>query len=392
MAVAAAGLFAWAKHRHRLAATVTCMFSAGWLGGALAGRFLFPLSLRGFWALGLLVAGGGFICAWLLIRSQTRKLGPFILATLPCLFAGAFSVWAQLPPTASTRPLEIAVPKPKSMFARVKFATIGLSGGSHYDPRKAELIWQQDNVQIRCAPRLRFDRISPDKFWALLAPLHRATQGLISLAVNKAGEYRFSYSDHSTVTIAPDSTDGSIQCTSWSTIATDTYTHLNSYSVLRVEGHQSLALGFSPCPDARIDVLPADYPTGRPARFAYLSAEAEFKVVEATSGEKGPFHALATGPLRRGEPLSIFFYDNGQLLATITLEDWTQQLSTELSPTAGWGVPQNAIEFQRSGNSQEASIAIHITLAATSVGRGYETVGHRVGTYRNRLTFHPEPQ
>lgn len=85
------------------------------------------------------------------------------------------------------------------------------------------------------------------------------------------------------------------------------------------------------------------------------------------------------------------FFENEQLLATLTLDDWTQQLSTDLSPTAGWGVPMNAIEFRRSDDSKSSPIEIFVTLAATSVGRGWETVGHRAGTYRNRFSFQLEP-
>ena len=46
---------------------------------------------------------------------------------------------------------------------------------------------------------------------------------------------------------------------------------------------------FSPSPDEIIDVLQADYPFGRPARFAFLDDAGQFHVCEASSGEKGPF-------------------------------------------------------------------------------------------------------
>jgi hypothetical protein len=47
----------------------------------------------------------------------------------------------------------------------------------------------------------------------------------------------------------------------------------------------------------------------------------------------------------------------------------------------------NAIEFQRLYDSPSAPGGIWITLAGTSVGRGWETVGHRAGIYRNGLIF-----
>ena len=71
-------------------------------------------------------------------------------------------------------------------------------------------------------------------------------------------------------------------------------------------------------------------------------------MVQATSGEKGLFHPLASGRLDRGQPLTITILDRDQPVASLTLLDWSSQASTELSPTAGWGLPQNAIEFSLS--------------------------------------------
>jgi hypothetical protein len=165
----------------------------------------------------------------------------------------------------------------------------------------------------------------------------------------------------------------------------DTFSHLNSYCVLEVSGHSQLALSFSPCPDVLIDAVDSDYPVGCPARFACLDEIGSFRVVEATSGEKGPFHPLASGHLDRVAPLTIWIHDQRRLAATVTLDDWSSQVSTDLSPTAGWGVPMNAIEFQRIGAPESSPVMIWITLAATSVGRGWDAVGHRAGTYRNRI-------
>ena len=77
------------------------------------------------------------------------------------------------------------------------------------------------------------------------------------------------------------------------------YSHLNSFCDVEVRGHGQLSLEFSPCPGVPVEVRPFDYPVGRPARFAFLEADGTFRVVEATSGEKGPFHTLASGRLGR---------------------------------------------------------------------------------------------
>jgi hypothetical protein len=134
-----------------------------------------------------------------------------------------------------------------------------------------------------------------------------------------------------------------------------------------------------------------DYPFGRPARFAYVDEARRFRVVEASSGEKGPFRVLAEGRLEPADPLEIRLYDDDRPIARIRLLDWSAQASTRLSPTAGWGVPENAIEFSLSGNEPTSPASLFITLAGTSVGRGWDSVGHAAGKYRNRITIDPNP-
>lgn len=170
-----------------------------------------------------------------------------------------------------------------------------------------------------------------------------------------------------------------------SEVESATYSHLNTYCEIFLVGHARLSLAFSPCPAHPVDVLMSDYPVGRPARSAYLDAAGVFHVVEATSGEKGPFHELASGKLDRTQTIEITFLDAGVPVASIALADWAAQCSTDLSPTAGWGLPQNAIEFALTGESPRAAACLFISLASTSVGRGFDTVGHAPGAYRNRM-------
>ncbi len=120
------------------------------------------------------------------------------------------------------------------------------------------------------------------------------------------GLHVFHYHDGATIELPEPTADGSIEVTAQTPVERDTFSHLNSFCVLDVVGHKKLSLTFSPCQNTSIDVLPADYPTGRPARFAYLDESETFSVVEATSGEKGPFRLLASGPLRRGETIADF--------------------------------------------------------------------------------------
>ena len=118
-------------------------------------------------------------------------------------------------------------------------------------------------------------------------------------------------------------------------------------------------------------------------------------MAQASNGEKGPFQILASGPLGPEQSLSVVLYDQDRPAGRISLFDWASQCDTELSPTAGWGVPVNAIEFSLSGDSSSSPASIFVTLAGTSVGRGWDCVGHAAGTYRNRIkiemTASPKP-
>lgn len=48
-------------------------------------------------------------------------------------------------------------------------------------------------------------------------------------------------------------------------------------------------------------------------------------------------------------------------------------------------MPQNAILLMREGNDPDGAMIVHIALAATGIGRGWDTVGLAAGTYRNRM-------
>jgi hypothetical protein len=136
-----------------------------------------------------------------------------------------------------------------------------------------------------------------------------------------------------------------------------------------------------------VEVTNFDYPFGRPMRLAYVDANETFHVVEASSGEKGPFRELGRGDLPRLLPLTLTLHDDGLPICRITLSDWAYQAGTALSPTAGWGLPVNSIEFSLSGDDPASAASIWFTLAGTGVGRGWDSVGHTAGTYRNRISI-----
>lgn len=385
--VAVIGLCGLAKKSTHWVASVALLFSSGWIGGCLAARVFFPTSLRGIWALGMLLALLATSSSVLALRERPRIVALAIIPALSCLLTGAFSMWAQVPQLPSTRPFDSAVPLVDSSPASNTPATLPIGGFSSFNPRSSELIVQSDDLSIRCYPRLQFDRVSPDRFWSLLAPRNQTNRRLLAHETANSGILLFAYHDQSIVELMIDEPTQAVQCVAWRTLTADTYSHLNSFAVFVVDGHQELTLEFSPCEGQQIEVLTSDYPVGRPARIAFLDEHEEFRIVEASCGEKGPFSSLATGQLKRGKPLSIALYDEKKLAVTIQLDDWSRQVSTDLSPSAGWGLPMNAIEFRRTGESSDSPVEIFVTLAATWVGRGWETVGHRAGVYRNRLHF-----
>jgi hypothetical protein len=195
------------------------------------------------------------------------------------------------------------------------------------------------------------------------------------------------YGEVMSVTYHPESSMTHVEA--WAKLDEPVYSHLNTFSELMITGHERLFLSFSPCPDVRVEALPADYPTGRPAQLAYVDADGMFRVVRAKSGEKGPFAELGRGVLDASDPVTITLFDGDRPACRITFATWAGQVSTDLSPTAGWGLPQNSIEFQRQGETTSSPVSIWLTLAGTSVGRGWDTVGHGAGVFLNEVLIEP---
>lgn len=340
--------------------------------------FLAPMGFAAVLAAAHLATFGrkipGFTSGW---WSIGLRLGAIAFGTLTAA--------ACLPRAAATRPA--SGPRPivalgcEDVDARLApDAFVQLGEGS--------TSFKAGRLGLTIQPLLRFLERSPDGRPTVLVP-RGFREGhdprLIGSAATSRGldlRYR-SEVDASLQVQAPD--EHSIRLESATNLPNLVWSHLNSFCDVDVSGHRRLSLSFSPCPEARIEVLPTDYPFGRPLRFAYLDSTGRLRVVEATSGEKGPFRELASGPLARGESLAITFHDEGRAVARLDLEDWSSQLDTQLSPTAGWLAPVNAIEFFLAGDEPSSTASIYVTLAGTSVGRGWECVGHRAGTYRNRI-------
>lgn len=100
----------------------------------------------------------------------------------------------------------------------------------------------------------------------------------------------------------------------------------------------------------------------------------------------------AVGRLDPAEPLVITFYEGGRPACRIVSEDRAAQAGRDLSSTAGWGLPVNAIEFELIDGYDDNRAVVFMTLAGTSVGCGFDSVGHAEGIYRNKMQIKIIPE
>jgi hypothetical protein len=395
-----AALVALRSHRTPALRWLLPLWPSAWAAAAVAGRVFFPVSLARFW---LLPLGASAAMALAALQPWRRARGwSWVFELVLCFcagLAGAALVGAQRPPSSATRPLNTALADLPSMTAGMGSSA---SGGMFLD-RKVMVQGSDGSISVRLGtlsisvqPLLTFLNGSVDGCWTIFAdPLDRAGAEPRLLSSRRAGDrsfvalYEFRRQGSTSLRVEAAPQPGTITIVATSRLDRLMYSHLNSFCDCEIRGHRRLSLEFSPCPGVAIDVRPFDYPFGRPARFAFLDAKQMFRIVEATSGEKGPFRILAQGPLGREQELTITLCDEGRALGRIVLGDWSAQADTTLSPTAGWGVPANAIEFSLSAAAPSSPASIFVTLAATSVGRGWDCVGHRPGTYRNRIRLEP---
>jgi hypothetical protein len=394
----------WALHRENPGPlrVLLAAWPAAWAGMALALRLAFPVTMAGLWLVpfGIAVAMGlAAIRPWRTGASERRRLGGLAATIGGSALAGAALAAALRPPAADTHPLNLAIADGEpfhSSNGRIQPGSVRLDPGVMIQTSDASLMARLEPLTILVQPHLRFLSRSPDGSPVALVP-----------AGDRAGpEPRFRDGRHvgdrscwlayqspgqgpATLRAAFEPESGATVLEAASRLDRPVYSHLNRFCDVEVRGHRRLALEFSPCPGAPIEVRHFGYPAGRPARFAFVSADRTFRVAEAARGEKGPFRTLARGRLDPGQSFSITFQDEGRPIARLSLEDFAAQADTTLSPTAGWGVPVNAIEFSLADDSPTSPASIFVTLAGTSIGRGWDCVGHRAGTYRNRIRLEP---
>ena len=385
------GLWSQARGREQVKRLCLGLLGSAAVGGAIAALLIFPDLIHSLFFFGLVLGSCELLMAFFagLERPSPKATVLIMAAAIPY---GAFLPWGLRAEAPTTRPLGESCPwdgvvTPTPFDARTETSPRLADRGrvSAYD---GSTVLNFGPIRLELEPLLTFQSTSPSGGWTALSQVNHDRSpefGRMTGAARRnedggVAHYFFGPRDRLRVLDR-----GPIELTTYATLVKPIYSHLNSFCVVRVTGYRQLQLEFSPCGEMRFEPKPADYPTGRPARFAYCDAERKFHVVEATSGEKGPFKSLGEGRLESDAPLTIGFIDAGVRIATIRFDDWSRQLSTAVSPTAGWGVAVNAIEFQEYQGSDGNAVNIWMTLAGTSVGRGWDTVGHTAGTYRNRI-------
>jgi hypothetical protein len=373
---------------------------AAWLATAIAGRLVFPITFAWIWLvpLGVSVAMAASLTG--IARHATpRPTGAILSVACVSIALGCAAVLNERPLPPGTQPRSTDLPgveQPVAGSLSVTPPTIDLGSETRVYTSDGSLNVRLAPLTLTVTPLLRFLSRSADGCWTILTrpdaregpePRVRGARRLNdqTWVVN----YDFPGQGPATLHFAHDPQRKTISIDAATRLDRPVFSHLNSFCDIEVRGHRRLALQFSPCGGKRIDVLRFDYPFGRPARFAYVDEARRFRVVEASSGEKGPFRTLAEGQLERSSSLAITLCDEDRAIGRLTLLDWSAQVSTQLSPTAGWGVPENAIEFSLSGDEPTSPASLFITLAATSVGRGWDCVGHAAGMYRNRIAIEP---
>ena len=369
--------------------------AGGWLVAIATGGTLYPASMPASrLAAPAVVALALVTLAW---WSKER-----VVVSAVALVAGgalgALEVFAQRAAEPSTRPAG-------GTLAEVQGEAVS------DDAATGQIVVPCGKGKIRVNPMLTFQSRSPDRTWVLLAPAQDLRkQRALTHYTKTANGLRASYTDdgESTLVVTKDKS-GAVDIEALTRLSAPVYAHLDTWTTIHLSFDATVSFG--PTGPTRFSFEPADYPTGRPMQLAYLGEDLAFHVVRARDAEKGPFAEVATGHLTRDEALTIEIRPRGDKEdekeetpkpkgkgkskgkdkkdqdpdrdrgCRLVFKDWSAQLSTEPSPTAGSGLPQNSIQFFARDNESLVVLA----LAETGPGRGYDSVGHAAGTYRNRL-------
>lgn len=386
-----AALIAALQKKRGVTRLVLVALGAMWIGVAIALPVIFPRSFLKPAPVALVIGGMALLASSSGgMRVPLRRALAVMVAVIAAA-CGAVLPLTQRAPQASTIPFSGPFDLDELPKVLQHGRTVRLSPSLSVHADDGSFMLQRGRIMLEVNPVLTFVSRSPDRCWTSLAA-SEARAGPMRLLVGERAlgddgiELGFHDDDVSRVAIRRGSEPGGAIVESVSRLPAPVFSHLNSFSRFSIAGGENLAIEFSPCPGKRIDIVYGDYPVGLPARSAYLDASGMFRIVQARNAEKGPFTELASGPLDRSQPLTMMLYTSGEPAAKIVLMDWSAQVSTALSPSAGWAHAVNAIEFSLDSSSTRSPATIFVTLAATSMGRGWDSVGHAAGVYHNRMT------
>ena len=319
---------------------------AGWAGGCIVLRILFPITMAGIWLVSVAIAATMAMAAVRPWRGPGAGMGWGLLLAIGSALAGAGAAATLRPPTPATHPRDIPL-APIELLSDTANHTP--SGSVRFEPNAmvqtsdGSLIARMAPLTISVQPLLTFLNQSPDG-----CPTVLVRAGIVKAPSPGSATAGDLMSDRASCSTSSEDKarrrcasnagpePGRIALEAATRLDRPIDSHLNSFCDVEVRGHRRLFLEFSPCPGARIEVRPFDYPFGRPARFAFVEADRTFRVVEASNSEKGPFHTLARGQLEPEQALTITFHDEERAVARLSLDDYAAQADTTLSPTAGW--------------------------------------------------------
>jgi hypothetical protein len=334
--------------------------------GGLTGRLVFPAAEAFFFA-GPFTLGALWLFTTLRAARTLDRRDRLLALGLACLGSplGVVQATARLPEPAGTTPSLTALPEEDPNRPELPSLVSLDADGS--------LSMPCGSARLSLAPVLRFDDASLDGFW----PLRRTpvVEKLVE-APRLTGAQRRA---HVRVTAV----DGGVELEAATAVSREVAAHLSRFADVSFEGVRAPTLRFDATKDLTVPASTYDYPSGRPLHFAAWTG-AELVVWRATSAEKGPFVELGRGPLTRGAPLGFTVLDGATPLCHLSFLDFTAQASTQRSPTAGEGVPVNAVQFGRY-RDDGAPVGVILSLAATGIGSGFETTRHAEGVYRNRV-------
>jgi hypothetical protein len=368
---------------------------AVWTSALATGAIIYPVSALRFGPPVSVITALFWTACLISCRRHWSWRRPVLAALAIGILIGSFLPLAERAPTSDTTPLNDSVtwPWPElCCFAQPVTSLIRVGHSASFTTHNAEAEVHFGRMTVSVRPLLEFESVSPDRCWTIFTPRSYGLSSRLRFVGTRSGMqgwywYQASFVEH-LLHVEPTATGAGILLEAFSRLEQPVYSHLNSFCELTISGHRRITLSFSPCREVRIEALPTDYPVGRPARFAFVDAGGMFHLVEAQSAEKGPFRILGRGHLGDA-PLRITIYDEERAVCRLRIDDWARQAGRQLSPTAGWGVPVNTLEFSRLDDNRTAPVWLWMSLSSTSVGRGWDCVGHTAGTYRNRLKIEP---